>query len=237
MSILENLKEIAVVKPSDIIIRQIRELISSGQLKPGDALPSERKLSEKFGVGRSAVRDAIKKLEFYGILNTSPQSGTVVAGMGLTGLKGLITDVLNLGKYDFFSLVETRVILETHVAELAAERRTPEDIVKLENALNAYEQNISEGLPSVEEDLIFHLEIAEAGKNPALKSLMMIVTPDLMEYFTKENVCGDGRADKAFEEHRSIVKYIKEGDGAMAKKAMAEHLNDVLVYSKKQRFL
>ena len=88
-TVLDNFKEIVYIKPSDIIINQIKELIVSGQLKPGEKLPPERKLSEKLSVSRSAVRDAIKKLEFYGIVKTHPQSGTVVAGMGVTALQGI----------------------------------------------------------------------------------------------------------------------------------------------------
>ena len=98
---LEHFTAIKQETPSDIIIKQIRSLIESGQLKAGDRLPSERKLAERFGVSRAHVRTAIQKLEFYGILNTLPQSGTVVAGIGLTALVGLITDVLQLEKSDF----------------------------------------------------------------------------------------------------------------------------------------
>jgi GntR family transcriptional repressor for pyruvate dehydrogenase complex len=70
---LKNFKEIEIETPADKIIRQIRDLISSGQFKAGDRLPSERQMSEKFGVGRTYVRDAIRKLEFYGILKTLPK--------------------------------------------------------------------------------------------------------------------------------------------------------------------
>ncbi|RPJ73447.1 MAG: FadR family transcriptional regulator, partial [Alphaproteobacteria bacterium] len=80
--VINNFKKIVVTRPVDIIIDQIRELIVSGELKPGDKLPSERKLSEAFNIGRTHVRDAISKLEFYGILKTLPQSGTIVAGIG-----------------------------------------------------------------------------------------------------------------------------------------------------------
>lgn len=75
--------------PVDKIRRRIRHLISTGQLSPGDQLPAERKLSERFGVSRGPVRDALQKLAFYGILKTMPQSGTVVAGMGIVALKTL----------------------------------------------------------------------------------------------------------------------------------------------------
>ena len=122
--LLANFKEIKIESPVDKIIKQIRGQITSGQLKPGDRLPPERKLAEKLGVGRSNVRDAIKKLEFYGILKTLPQSGTIVAGMGIAALEGLISDVLRMEDSDFASLVETRVLLETNSARFAALRRT-----------------------------------------------------------------------------------------------------------------
>ncbi|MEM0992793.1 MAG: GntR family transcriptional regulator, partial [Bacteroidota bacterium] len=108
MDVLSNFQEITIETPVDKIIRQIRALITSGQLNAGDRLPPERKLAERLGVGRTSVRDAIRKLEFYGILKTLPQSGTIVAGMGITALEGLITDVLKIENSDFASLVETR---------------------------------------------------------------------------------------------------------------------------------
>ena len=117
-------KEIVIETPVDKIIKQLRGLIASGHLKAGDKLPSERKLSDKFGVSRNYVRDALQKLEFYGILKTLPQSGTVVAGIGIAALEGLISDVLKIEDSDFASLVETRVLLETETSRLAAERRT-----------------------------------------------------------------------------------------------------------------
>jgi len=191
---LKNFREIAVETPVDKIIKQIRSLIISGELKAGDRLPSERKLAEQMGVGRTHVRDAIAKLEFYGILKTMPQSGTVVAGIGMTALEGLITDVLKLEASDFSDLVETRVLLETQAARTAAMRRTTDDIVNMKNALDAYEAKVREGLPAVEEDLLFHLKIAEAGRNSVLKSLMLIITPDIVKSFQKLDVCKDGRA-------------------------------------------
>jgi len=199
---LKNFREIAVETPVGKIIKQIRSLITSGQLKPGDKLPSERKLAERLGVGRTHVRDAIAKLDFYGILKTMPQSGTVVAGIGLTALEGLITDVLKLEDSDFSDLVETRLLLEMQAARTAAMRRTTEDIINMKNALDAYEAKVKQDLPAVEEDLLFHLKIAEAGRNSVLKSLMLIITPDIVKNFQKLEVCKDGRFYKSLEEHK-----------------------------------
>jgi len=228
---LDNFNVIKVETPSDKIIRQIRELITSGQLTAGDKLPPERKLAEKFGVGRSVVRDAIQKLDFYGIVKTQPQSGTVIAGMGIVALEGLITDVLNIEKSDFASLVETRVLLEVNAAGRAAERRTVEDLICLEKALTAYESKLQADNTAVEEDLLFHLKIAEASGNKVLKSLMLIITPDIVKNFTKLNVCSDNRSQRTIEEHRMILQHISDQNAEGAECAMRQHLNDIVQFS------
>lgn len=231
LDLLKNFHQIKIESPVEKIIRQIRELITSGQLNPGDKLPPERKLAEKLGVGRSNVRDAIKKLEFYGILKTLPQSGTIVAGIGITALEGLISDVLRIEDNDFASLVETRVLLETESARLAALRRTEQDIVDIKAALDAYAQKVKLNKQAVEEDLMFHLKIAEASKNTVLKSLMLIITPDIINNFIKLDVCKDDRSNIALEEHDIIFKHIIAQEPDQAAEAMRIHLKDVFDYS------
>ena len=228
---LDNLQKIEIEKPVDKIIRQIRQLISSGELKPGDKLPPERKLADHLGVSRGQIREAIQKLEFYGILKTHPQSGTIVAGMGLRALDGLIRDVLKLETTDFASLVETRVLLEVHAARFAAQRRTADDIIAIKNALNEYETKIEAGEPAVEEDLLFHLAIAEASKNKALNSFMLIITPDIIQNFIDLKVCDERRFQKTVHEHQEILDYIIDQDAEAAGNAMRAHLSDVLEFS------
>ncbi len=228
---LERFSEIKIETPVDKIIRQIRTLITTGELSPGDKLPPERKLSEKFGVGRSVVRDAIRKLEFYGIVRTQPQSGTVIEGMGIVALEGLITDVLNIEETDFNSLVETRLLLEIESAGKAAERRTIDDIVVLQVALSAYESKVSKGVSAVEEDLLFHIKIAEASGNAVLKSLMLIITPDIVKSFTQLNVCKTDRIQETLEEHREILDKIIAQDVKGAQDAMRNHLKDIMSFA------
>ena len=229
---LENFTTLKQESPVDKIILQIRTLITTGQINSGDKLPSERKLAEKLGVGRTHVRDAIRKLEFYGILKTLPQSGTVVAGIGITALEGLITDVLKLEKSDFTSLVETRVILESNSAKLAAFRRTDDDIEEIKKAILAYEAKVKNSQSAVEEDLMFHLKIAEASKNSVLKSLMLIITPDIVKNFITYKVCDEKSEFKALNEHQKILDCIIKQDGEAASKIMIKHLNDVLDFSR-----
>ncbi|MFK7755491.1 MAG: FadR/GntR family transcriptional regulator [Flavobacteriales bacterium] len=227
---IDNFSQIKIESPVDKIIRQIRDSISSGQLKPGDRLPSERHLSEKLGVGRSHLREAIRKLEFYGILKTRPQSGTFVAGLGIPALEGLITDMLGLQGRDFKSLVETRVILESNLAQLAALNRTEKDLRDIEKALKAHRVKIDANEDAVEEDFLFHIKIAEASKNSVLKSLMLIITPDIMHYFKKHNVCGGGRSSSAIDQHEILLNHIAERNPEKAGDTIREHLADISDY-------
>ena len=105
-------------------------------------MPSERSLSEKFSVSRSNVREAIQKLEFYGLLKSIPQSGTFVANIGVIALNGMIDDILRLEKPDFKDLVETRILLELKTARLAALRRTDENLKQMREALEAYKEKV-----------------------------------------------------------------------------------------------
>jgi len=231
---LDRFNEIKVESPVDKIIHQVRKLITTGELRSGDKLPPERKLSEKFGVGRSVVRDAIRKLEFYGIVKTQPQSGTVIEGMGIVALEGLITDVLNIEETDFNSLVETRILLEIESAGKAAERRSTDDIVMIQSALKAYEDQIAQGGSAVEEDLLFHLKIAEASGNSVLKSLMLIITPDIIKSFTRLNVCKDDRNKFTLAQHREVLEHIVAQNPTAAQEAMRNHLKDILDFSKRK---
>lgn len=229
--VLKRFKEVEIEKPVDVIIRQVKNLLSSGQLKPGDRLPPERKLSEKFGVGRTHVRDAIRKLEFYGILKTRPQSGTFVAGIGITALESLISDVLKMESSSFLSLVETRELLEMSTISLACERRTAADLLQLEISLNSYLEKAALNISAVEEDLMFHLTIAECSKNKVLKSLLLIIIPDIISNYSIFKVC-DTITQKALEEHKLMFNYIKEGDGRAASSIMKEHLTGVMDFAK-----
>jgi len=231
MDVLENFKTIEVESPVDKIIKQIRNSIISGQLKPGAKLPSERKLSESFGIGRTYVRDAIKKLEFYGILKTLPQSGTVVSGADISALEGLISNVIKLNENDFFHLVETRVVMETYACGQAAIRRSSRDIADLEEKLDEYKRQVDARMPGVKEDFNFHLKIAEASQNMVIKSLMLILIPDIIEIYRKLNVCGEGRFYKSFDEHQIILDCIIKQDSKSAEEAMRIHLKDVVDFS------
>lgn len=234
MKTLDIFSEIEFEKPVDKIIDQIRNLIISGQLKPGDKLPSERQLSSRIGLGRTHVRDAIKRLEFYGILKTHPQSGTVVAGIGITALEGLISNILKIEKADFKSLVETRVLLEIEAARLAARNRTEQNIKDLGDALAKHREVIKQDYAGVSEDFMFHLKVAEASQNQVVKSMLLIITPEIMENFTSMSVCSANSATNAFAQHGDVYQAIIDGDEEKAAACMKSHLQLILEFSQAQ---
>ncbi|MDR1585775.1 MAG: FadR family transcriptional regulator [Prevotellaceae bacterium] len=234
--ILNSFEEVIVELPSDIIIKQIKNLLSTGQLKQGDRLPSERQLAERFGVGRTHVRDAIKKLEFYGIIKTLPQSGSFIAGLEVSVLEGLISDILKLDNYDVYSLVEMRYILEENGARLCALRRTENDLIKMEKAALKFEEKIKSNISAVEEDLAFHRTIAEGSKNMVLKSLLMTIMPDILISYTKYKLCNtNAKVSKAAIEHRQLLEAIRDQDATKAQNIMREHLRGVMEFAKKQK--
>ena len=209
------------------IISKIRDLINYKNLEPGDKLPSERMLSDKFGVSRSNVREAIQTLEFYGLLKSKPQSGTFVADIGQVAMNGMMEDILRLQEPDFKSLVETRILLELKTCRLAALRRTDENLEEIKEALNAYESKVVDGKSAVEEDLLFHLAIARASGNSTINTLMLVITPGIITNFEKYHVCDKNRAFLGIQEHRAIYEAIKEQNPQLAKEKMKEHFKDL----------
>lgn len=220
----------------DIIIRRIRQQLQSGELKPGMRLPAERKIAEQFGISRSYVREALQTLESYGIVETKPQSGTFIVGLDINALDGLFVDVLKLDAYDFASLAEMRGILEVNSARFCAERRTEQELEDIHNALIAYEEafksNDKERIYTT--DFEFHRCIAAGCGNSTLRSMLMLIAPDIMSTYQKQQLCFP-LDDKPLEEHRLLYRFIKEQRSDMSAALMKAHLEGMLRYANQLR--
>lgn len=229
VKVLNGNKQVGIETPADQVISKIKELIQTGVLKPGDRLPAERKLAEEFGIGRTHIREALHKLEFYGIIKTLPQSGSVINSLGITALEGLISDVVNLQGYDFFSLVETRIILEVNAIKLCVERCTEEDMKCIEAAHHNF-LKYWDSEERVSYDFAFHRAIAEASHNPVFKALILLITPDIMAIYNNERICAP--STQVVEEHVHMVDAIRKRDAELAGKIMREHMNGVLEFAR-----
>jgi len=226
-----GIKENTEESPTDKVISKVKELINSGILKPGDRLPAERKMALEFGFGRTQVREALHKLEFYGIIKTLPQSGSVINGLDINTLDGLISDVLNLQSYDFFSLVETRIVLEVNAIRMCAERRTENDLKNLEKAHLNYVM-FFDTPDRVSYDFAFHRAIAEASHNPVFKAMLMIVIPDILDIYQRDRICAPNR--EVISEHENMLNEIKDKNGEEAAILMTQHLKGVLDFAKQK---
>jgi GntR family transcriptional repressor for pyruvate dehydrogenase complex len=212
------------------IILKIKDYINLKNLEPGDKLPSERMLSEKFEVTRSNIREAIQKLEFYGILESIPQSGTFMADIGVIAINGIIEDVLRLENPDFKSLVETRILLELKTVRLAATRRTEENLQQIKSALEAFSKKVLNGEDAVQEDLLFHLAIAKASGNGTINTMMLIITPEIITNFGRYHVCDEKQALIGIQEHTAIYEAIIDQNPQLAKQKMKEHFKALYQY-------
>ena len=132
---MEDFQVIQRRKIHQDIAGQIRDLIRDGVLKPGDRLPSERELAERFQVGRGSLREAMRSLELQGMVISRPGSGTYVSTESLEPLASIIVSTLTGANRDLEGIFEVRHLLEPHIASLAAERSTSEDCDRMQEAI------------------------------------------------------------------------------------------------------
>jgi GntR family transcriptional repressor for pyruvate dehydrogenase complex len=227
---LEIFKEVRIQKTSDIIISQIRDLIKKGILQSGEKLPSERALAQRFKVGRGPVRDALKKLEFYGIVKSIPFKGSYIAAIEAGTISGLINNLLEIKESNFESTMETRSIIEVFSAALAAQRSSSEDRAKISETHKIFAERLASGSPPDDADFLFHMQIAYAAKNDLIKSLISIFTPVLVSLSqTNQDRDKETTRDK-LKEHQDIVDRIFAKDERGAFAAMKFHLEQAFWY-------
>jgi GntR family transcriptional repressor for pyruvate dehydrogenase complex len=222
--IVRHFHKVTIKRPADIIIEQISELIARRIIKPGDKLPPERVLAERFEISRGAVREALRRLEFFGIVKTSPQSGTVVETLSEHVLIGLIANILNSEDTSPEMLIEVRTALETLSIRLATERATPRQIDEIRRAQAQMREQAEAGAFTLEEDLLFHLKIAEATGNNLLRSLIALLGPDVLRFSHLHATYRDGRMHRAADEHDRIVEAIDRREVEEAARLMVDHL-------------
>lgn len=212
------IRPIAKISLYEQIVSQIKGLIVSEQIKPGDRLPSERELSERLSTSRHSVREALRVLNAVGMLEIRPGSGTFVSRRADVLLNETV--FASIVEKDFrFSVLEARQILEPGIGALAALRATNQDLATIEEHVRTMEEQVREGVDYVAADLGFHLSLVNATQNlvlikmvNALENLLVIIPP---------------AKEKAARAHRRIFMAVKDHDSKLAFKAMEEHLTEL----------
>jgi GntR family transcriptional repressor for pyruvate dehydrogenase complex len=212
---------------SDHIVEQIAELISRKTLKPGDRIPSEKQLCEQFGVGRTSVREALRSLSVMGVLESHMGDGTFVASNASLFLERSFHWGLLLNPKVVEDLIETRLMLESHTAFLAAMKASPSDLEQMAEAVRLMEVQVDDPTRYLESDLRFHLTIATATQNSILQSLLS-TTRGYLQAWIQETLArpevADKRARLSIAEHKRILRALKNKDGEAARQAMAAHI-------------
>jgi len=224
LDLSRHLQKIRVRRPADIIIEQISDLVARRIIKAGQKLPSERVLSEQFGVSRGSVREALRRLEFFGIVRTSPQSGTVIENLSEHVLIGLISNILNADETSPEMLIEVRGALEALAAKLASKRAGQKQLDEIRDAQRRMREQAEANALTLEEDLLFHLKIAEATNNNLLRSLIALMGPDVLRFSHLHETYKNGRIFAAAAEHEAIVAAIESGHADEAERLMSGHI-------------
>ena len=221
--------EIEPIKRSNLpdkIIKQIKNIIIEGKLKPGDKLPPERELAERFAVGRTTIREALKALSYVGLIK-KVKEGTVINRNISNFFIDSLTQMLILKHLDFEDLFETRKILEVKLAGLAAQRATTEDIKMTENILKKMSEKVNQNpYGFVTEDIKFHESIAKAAQNKVLYEIFVTIR-SLLRKAQEEVVKYPGIMKRSLIYHQKIFEAIKKQNVSKAKRVMFNHIDDV----------
>jgi GntR family transcriptional repressor for pyruvate dehydrogenase complex len=209
------------------IIEQIEGSILSGELKAGDQLPAERELAVKFGVSRTAVREAVKALREKGLVEAFSGRGTFITNGTSQAIRQSLDLMMKIGQPDGgLHLAEMRLILEPGIAALAATRVEEQHLTAMREAIAVMDAARQDPDAFIEADLDFHLALAEAAANPMILSLLDSIVGLLREQRLRIfNV--QGGPERGQFHHRRILAAIESRDAEKARQAMHAHLEQV----------
>ena len=209
--------------PSNEVARHLLDYLLSGEIKPGGRLPSERELTRQLGVGRSAVRDAIRPLLLLGLVEARQGDGTYLRKPDSSLLPQSIEWGLLLGEHSTIALVEARTFVEVALASLAADRRTDDDITRIRSHADEMRQADSDLVVFSEADLAFHLAIAEAARNGVLSGILSSLQ-SLLRAWMLRVLAEEHDTEASYREHLPILDAISAGDVTASAAAMDAHM-------------
>ncbi|SEG89557.1 transcriptional regulator, GntR family [Actinacidiphila yanglinensis] len=212
---------------SALIVDQVRSLIHDGKLTPGDRLPPEREMCERFGVSRVTVREALRVLEAGGLVEirvgahggafvTQPTSDRVGAG---------ITDLLTLSQVTAQDVTEVRLVLEVGIIPLVCASADEDDLTALGDICDRQEAALSTGQYDVALSAEFHTRLAAATHNTAFEMLVHSFHGPLLMSLTKAQKTAPEMGRRGVEEHRALIEAVRTQDAETGERIMREHLS------------
>ena len=213
------------------VMEQISRLVENGNYSVGDRLPSLQELSEMFAVGIPTLREALSVLAAIGTLEIRHGSGTFIKRLPLKPRYEILTQLGEIDNEKLLFWLEFRLPVEGEAARLAADRRTEKDIADIEEAQRLMEEGIKAGEIASHEDYLFHYRIALATHNPIFAQVSLNNEEILQQYFElslRQSMATPWRRELVIGEHNRIVECIKNKHPLEARRAMLEHLTNVV---------
>jgi GntR family transcriptional regulator, transcriptional repressor for pyruvate dehydrogenase complex len=208
---------------SHVVADELLLEIQAGKYGPGGRLPTERGLMERFGVGRSAIREAIQALVAMGILDVRPGVGAVVIGIGTQ--EALDTETISalLEDQTIDDLYDFRELLETEAAARAATGASPGEVAGIAAAFERIRAAVEQGSSSYQADLDFHRAVVAASANVIFLRMLDQVA-DLLSTLRRQTELVPGAAELAVAEHEAICRAIENRDADAARRASVQHI-------------
>lgn len=211
---------------SEQVAHQIVDLIANNQLRVGDRLPPLEELGHASGVSRTAVREAIKLLDAWGVVTVKHGVGTFVAGLPEHALEVPFRLSAERSSETFAHLHQLRVALEPDIAALAARKAQPEQIAEMEAAILRMDRALGDPESYIPADVAFHTALAKATGN---ELFLLVIRPviDLLADAMRLSEQTQGATSRGQAFHRTLLEHIKAGDAERAAEAMRAHLDQV----------
>jgi len=223
-----QIKRIKKINIPGIIAEELKKLIMTGNYKSGDKLPPSAKLATDMGVGYTTLREALKKLEAWNLIEIKQGKGIFVKEIHPDLLVvNPARESLQMDKKVFLDMFYVRKMVECEAAKLASQRATKEDLKKLKDFLENMKEDIEDTARFIKHNVNFHVAVAQASGNTVLADILVTLTR-LIAAEQEALIPKIAHAkEKGYQYHEQIYRTIRSGDGAKAAQYMTEHLKQV----------
>lgn len=211
------------------VLKQINKRLIEGTLHPGERMLGERELAAELGVSRTTLREALRTLEFLGLVEIKPGGGTFIRDAQLNEVISPLALALAVEPTQIEELWETRISLEVECAGLAALRASEEDLRRISDALHDMHAQLANLDAYTKTDMLFHYRVAQASQNSMMNRLLQTFVIHIYELIKKAGplrFSHDVGGLSTLQEHISIYEAIMGHDSERSRMLMRKHLEE-----------
>ncbi|MEW5722413.1 MAG: FCD domain-containing protein [Thermodesulfobacteriota bacterium] len=214
----------------ELIVELLKDKIFAGEYRSGDQLPTEREMAEQLQVSRPTVREAYRALELLNIveIKRGKEGGAFILEPTYHSLSRVLSDLLRLQNVSLDDLTEARLLLEKDILRLAVSMVTDHDLSEIETWITRGVMRLDQGELATQENINFHLRLAEAAGNPIL-CLALASVMDLLAIFLRALPVNLEISRQVTREHYEILSALKVRDESRLGEVMEKHIRAINV--------